>query len=110
MKKILKKLRGLKTIPKLIMGYFLLSLSMLLLDIDRVEILEDVVVLYYGRDYILIFCIILLFLYWIFYGSLYKEEYLEIVKQKEEVERKIKEEKRKKKEEVDWNRIYGRSQ
>ncbi len=108
MKKILKKIRGLKTIPKLIIGYFLLSLSMLLLDVRRVYILEDVVVLYYTET-ILIFCIILLFIYWIIFGSLHslsKEERLKEEKKdeekeerkrkiKEEVERKIKEEKRK---------------
>ena len=105
MKKILKKIRGLRTIPKLIIGYFLLSLSMLLLGIRRIYILEDVVVLYY-RDTILIFCIILLFIYWIIFGSLHslsKEERLKEEKKDEEIEEEkkeeIKEEKRKIKEE-----------
>ena len=101
MKKILKKIRGLKTIPKLIIGYFLLSLSMMLLGIDRTEILVGVVSLNYDEE-IIVFCIILLFIYWIIFGSLHslsKEERLKEEKkdeEKEERKRKIKEEEKRK--------------
>ena len=90
MNKILTKIRGLKNIPKLIILYISFSFILFIIgfliqgriisnDITFIEPLS--IVLSPENTFI---SLIILFLYWIFYGSLYRLEYLEIVRQEEE--------------------------
>ena len=103
MNKILKKVRGIKNVPKLILLYISFSFIFFIIDFlfngGRIKGINITFIepftIRIEPDYV-VFSIIILFLYGIFYDSLYKKEYLEINKQDKEQEKRKKEEKREK--------------
>jgi len=114
MNKILKKVRGIKNVPKLILLYISFSFIFFIIQFlfsddlyGGITFIEPFTIRI-DPDYVL-FSIIILFLYGIFYDSLYKKDYLEINKQDKEQEKRKKEEKREKllREKTEIEETYG---